>query len=57
LPDTLDPLVVNYPARLAQELGDLAIALTQQLRRRRLAAVDQKRPPDATLNSASDLHD
>ena len=27
LPDTLDPLVVDYPARLAQELGDLAIAI------------------------------
>ncbi len=25
LPDTLDPLVVDYPARLAQELGDLAV--------------------------------
>ena len=24
LPDTLDPLVVDDPARLAQELGDLA---------------------------------
>ena len=22
LPDTLDPLIVDYPARLAQELGD-----------------------------------
>ena len=27
VPDTLDPLVVDYPARLAQDLGDLAIAL------------------------------
>jgi hypothetical protein len=27
LPDTLDPLVVDYPARLAQELGDLAVAI------------------------------
>src|SRR6516162_6287538 len=26
LPDTLDPLVVDCPARLAQECGDLAIA-------------------------------
>jgi len=27
LPDTLDPLVVDDPARLAQELGNLAIAI------------------------------
>ena len=27
LPDTLDPLIVDYPARLAQELGDLAIVI------------------------------
>jgi pimeloyl-ACP methyl ester carboxylesterase len=27
LPDTLDPLVVDYPARLAQERGDLAVAI------------------------------
>jgi hypothetical protein len=27
LPDTLDPLVVDCPARLAQERGDLAIAI------------------------------
>jgi hypothetical protein len=27
LPDTLDPLVVDYPARLAQQRGDLAIAI------------------------------
>src|SRR5262249_14392145 len=27
LPDTLDPLVVNCPARLAQELGNVAIAI------------------------------
>jgi hypothetical protein len=26
-PDALDPLVVDYPARLAQELGDLAVAI------------------------------
>src|SRR5262245_26090588 len=26
-PDALDPLVVNYPARLAQQFGDLAIAV------------------------------
>src|SRR5207247_2181888 len=31
LPDTLDPLVVDYPARLAQELGDLAIAIAAVL--------------------------
>ena len=31
LPDTLDPLVVDYPARLAQELGDLAIAVAANL--------------------------
>ncbi len=31
LPDTLDPLVVDDPARLAQELGDLAIAITAVL--------------------------
>jgi len=30
-PDTLDPLVVDYPTRLAQELGDLAIAVTAVL--------------------------
>jgi hypothetical protein len=30
-PDTLDPLVVDYPARLAQELGDLAIAIAAVL--------------------------
>ena len=31
LPDTLDPLVVDYPARLAQELGDLAVAIAAVL--------------------------
>jgi hypothetical protein len=31
LPDPLDPLVVDYPARLAQELGDLAIAIAAVL--------------------------
>jgi hypothetical protein len=31
LPDTLDPLVVDYPARLPQELGDLAIAIAAVL--------------------------
>ena len=31
LPDTLDPLVVDYPARLAQKLGDLAIAIAAVL--------------------------
>ena len=31
LPDTLDPLVVDYPTRLAQELGDLAIAIAAVL--------------------------
>ena len=31
LPDTLDPLVVDYPPRLAQELGDLAIAIAAVL--------------------------
>src|SRR6266480_3273454 len=31
LPDTLDPLVVDDPARLAQELGDLAIAIAAVL--------------------------
>jgi hypothetical protein len=31
LPDTLDPLVVDYPARLAQQLGDLAIAIAAVL--------------------------
>jgi hypothetical protein len=31
LPDTLDPLVVDCPARLAQELGDLAIAIAAVL--------------------------
>src|SRR6516164_8509100 len=30
-PDTLDPLVVDYPTRLAQELGDLAIAVAAVL--------------------------
>ena len=30
LPDTLDPLVVDYPARLAQ-IGDLAIAIAAVL--------------------------
>jgi hypothetical protein len=30
-PDTLDPLVVNYPTRLTQELGDLAIAVAAVL--------------------------
>src|SRR5215471_3766277 len=30
-PDTLDPLVVDYPARLAQECGDLAIAVAAVL--------------------------
>jgi hypothetical protein len=30
-PDALDPLVVDYPARLAQELGDLAIAIAAVL--------------------------
>src|SRR5256884_7471445 len=31
LPDTLDRLVVDDPARLAQELGDLAIAIAAVL--------------------------
>ena len=31
LPDTLDPLVVDYPARLAQQFGDLAIAVAAVL--------------------------
>jgi hypothetical protein len=31
LPDTLDPLVVDCPARLAQECGDLAIAMAAVL--------------------------
>src|SRR5262245_30714924 len=31
LPDTLDPLVVDCPARLAQECGDLAIAIAAVL--------------------------
>src|SRR5262249_12367907 len=31
LPDTLDPLVVDCPARLAQKLGDLAIAIAAVL--------------------------
>jgi hypothetical protein len=30
-PDTLDPLVVDYPARLAQQFGDLAIAIAAVL--------------------------
>jgi hypothetical protein len=30
-PDTLDPLVVDCPACLAQELGDLAIAIAAVL--------------------------
>ena len=31
LPDTLDPLVVDCPARLAQERGDLAVAVAAVL--------------------------
>src|SRR5262249_27383627 len=31
LPDTLDPLVVDCPARLAQQFGDLAIAIAAEL--------------------------
>src|SRR5262249_5375884 len=31
LPDTLDPLVVDCPARLAQQRGDLAIAVAAVL--------------------------
>ena len=31
LPDTLDPLVVDCPARLAQQFGDLAIAVAAVL--------------------------
>jgi hypothetical protein len=31
LPDTLDPLVVDYPARLAQERGNLAVAIAAVL--------------------------
>ena len=30
-PDTLDPLVVDYPARVAQERGDLAVAIAAVL--------------------------
>jgi hypothetical protein len=30
-PDTLDPLVVDYPTRLAQSLGDFAIAVAAVL--------------------------
>jgi len=29
--DALDPLVVDYPARLAQQFGDLAIAIAAVL--------------------------
>jgi hypothetical protein len=31
LPDTLDPLVVDCPVRLAQERGDLAVAIAAVL--------------------------
>src|SRR5262245_28425997 len=31
LPDTLDPLVIDYPARPAQQRGDLAIAIAAVL--------------------------
>jgi hypothetical protein len=31
LPDTLDPLVVDCPARLTQQFGDLAIAIAAVL--------------------------
>ena len=31
LPDTLDPLLVDYRARLAQERGDLAVAVAAVL--------------------------
>ena len=31
LPDTLDPLVLDCPARLAQQFGDLAIAIAAVL--------------------------
>ena len=31
LPDTLDPFVVDRPARMAQQFGDLAIAITAVL--------------------------
>jgi hypothetical protein len=31
LPDKLDPLVIDYPARLAQQFGDLAIAIAAVL--------------------------
>jgi hypothetical protein len=31
LPNTLDPLVVNCPARLAQQFGDLAVAIAAVL--------------------------
>ena len=31
LPDTLDPLVVDYPARLPQQSGNLAIAVAALL--------------------------
>src|SRR5262249_6583800 len=30
-PDTLDPLVVDYPARLPQQFGDLAIAVAARI--------------------------
>jgi len=31
LPETLDPLVVDCPARLAQQFGDLAVAIAAVL--------------------------
>jgi hypothetical protein len=31
VPDTLDPLVIDCPARLAQQFGDLAIAIVAVL--------------------------
>jgi hypothetical protein len=43
LPDTLDPLVVDCPARLAQQFGDLAIAIAAVLERYIVASVASRR--------------
>ena len=56
-PDTLDPLVVDYPTRLAQELGDLAIAVAAVLDEQRLTAdiIELARPRRDEWTGASIL--
>src|SRR5262245_4014197 len=55
LPDTLDPLVVDCPARLAQQRGDLAIAIAAVLPSK-LDNIGGETPLDVTTARDFALH-